>query len=589
MAQKLNVDTSIVDYLKSKGQKSSYDDRAKLAVQRGIDGYRGTAQQNVTLLNMLKNQSSAKSSAPKATPKAVTAPKVTTPKVTPTASSAPPSTTSLKSYSAPQITMPQTQIKVGSGVTDQLKGIQDAIQRALSTNSPIVASAMDTGAIEAKLQGYMDSAKQNAQGIYDNSLASQKAFIDASVANQINSLKKAYADAVAQGEISQNEAEKQFQSNVQEIQDSAYLDAQATNIAAEARGIGNSQQMLGMMAGDNARKNRNMQSARSDRDSRLNDIQSRLDAITLQKDLDVTNAQTQGDLQYQQAMTGLQSQLMNNNMMLDQTAYNQIADIEKMAGQQGFQASMAHQNQLWNKENMNMSHLYDMEKMGTNQMYTQDNMMMNHQFGLENMGWQQQYTQDNMALQQGYTQDNMALNQGYTKENMAIQQGYTQDNMALSQRYTLENMAKQHGYDLSKMSVQQKYNLQSMAKKQQYDMAQISQQFSNSVSLENLRHNNNMSMSALEFSQAKKLAQDKAKAQQRDIEAEYKQARQWELNKYRKGTPEYTILQGQMNTEMERIKREIETRAMAEAIAEVQKPDTTENEKKGWWDRLLGK
>lgn len=45
---------SIVDYLKSKGYKNSYNDRATLAKQAGISGYKGTATQNKTLLGKLK-------------------------------------------------------------------------------------------------------------------------------------------------------------------------------------------------------------------------------------------------------------------------------------------------------------------------------------------------------------------------------------------------------------------------------------------------------------------------------------------------------------------------------------------------------
>lgn len=58
MAQKLNVDTSIVDYLKSTKQDFSYSSRAKMAVDLGIvkapNQYTGTAEQNISLLNKLK-------------------------------------------------------------------------------------------------------------------------------------------------------------------------------------------------------------------------------------------------------------------------------------------------------------------------------------------------------------------------------------------------------------------------------------------------------------------------------------------------------------------------------------------------------
>lgn len=45
---------SVVEYLKSVGQDSSYANRARLARQHGISGYRGTAAQNTSLLNRLR-------------------------------------------------------------------------------------------------------------------------------------------------------------------------------------------------------------------------------------------------------------------------------------------------------------------------------------------------------------------------------------------------------------------------------------------------------------------------------------------------------------------------------------------------------
>lgn len=49
--------TSIVDYLKSQGKDSSYSARKKLAEQAGIQGYSGTASQNINLLKQLQNGS----------------------------------------------------------------------------------------------------------------------------------------------------------------------------------------------------------------------------------------------------------------------------------------------------------------------------------------------------------------------------------------------------------------------------------------------------------------------------------------------------------------------------------------------------
>lgn len=53
---KLNTETSIVDFLKSIGEGSSYSERGKRAAEMGIENYRGTAQQNIEMLRRLKGK-----------------------------------------------------------------------------------------------------------------------------------------------------------------------------------------------------------------------------------------------------------------------------------------------------------------------------------------------------------------------------------------------------------------------------------------------------------------------------------------------------------------------------------------------------
>lgn len=49
------ISNSVVDYLNSAGQDSSYKARKRLAQQQGISNYTGSAQQNTSLLNSLRN------------------------------------------------------------------------------------------------------------------------------------------------------------------------------------------------------------------------------------------------------------------------------------------------------------------------------------------------------------------------------------------------------------------------------------------------------------------------------------------------------------------------------------------------------
>ena len=60
---KLNVDTSVVDYLKSTGKDSSFSSRSALAKEYGIANYAGDAAGNVALLNALKKGSAPKTPA----------------------------------------------------------------------------------------------------------------------------------------------------------------------------------------------------------------------------------------------------------------------------------------------------------------------------------------------------------------------------------------------------------------------------------------------------------------------------------------------------------------------------------------------
>lgn len=55
---KLNTQTSVVDYLKSKGKDSSYSARKELATSMGISNYSGTASQNTQLLKKLQSGTS---------------------------------------------------------------------------------------------------------------------------------------------------------------------------------------------------------------------------------------------------------------------------------------------------------------------------------------------------------------------------------------------------------------------------------------------------------------------------------------------------------------------------------------------------
>lgn len=52
----LNVKTSIMDYMKARGLSGSFAERAKIAAENGIHGYRGTAAQNIDLARRIREK-----------------------------------------------------------------------------------------------------------------------------------------------------------------------------------------------------------------------------------------------------------------------------------------------------------------------------------------------------------------------------------------------------------------------------------------------------------------------------------------------------------------------------------------------------
>jgi 3D (Asp-Asp-Asp) domain-containing protein len=68
-AASAQTNNSVVDYLYTQDRDASFSNRSELAADYGIDGYRGTAEQNLLLLDLLQDRGApATASQPAATP-----------------------------------------------------------------------------------------------------------------------------------------------------------------------------------------------------------------------------------------------------------------------------------------------------------------------------------------------------------------------------------------------------------------------------------------------------------------------------------------------------------------------------------------
>lgn len=214
---------------------------------------------------------------------------------------------------------------------------------------------------------------------------------------QISELQKMLNDAVYSGQMSVKEAERQFEEQVKAINAQAYQDQEVTRHNAQTMGIQNSQQMLGMMASDQARTQSLKSNAMSERDMKIYEINNRIQALKSATAIDIANI----NANYNNAVTQAQGQIM--------------ADMY---------------NQQYNTR------------------LNEYNRLQNAQLGLDQIGLSQRYAQDNMALEQAYALERMDAQQRHTLEQFAVQHGYDLEKMSVQQKYTLAQMATQYGYDL---------------------------------------------------------------------------------------------------------------------------------------------
>lgn len=304
-------------------------------------------------------------------------------------------------------------------------------------------------------QSILDAYQRASQ----STLSAQLAQLAQARDSQIAQLEKNYSDAVQQGKIDQNQAQTDFQTQAQQINQQAYQAAEATKLAAQQRGIQNSNEMLGLMQGDQARTMTLNNQNQTQRDQRIADIKSRIDNLLAQKNLDV--GQANANYNYTAASATAQSQ----------AAYNQkVADTQMANLQQFLQEQVS-------LHNMDIQQANDLLKMAQ----------------------QQQYTQSNMGLQQKYDLAKMSQQENYTKQNMVIQQNYDLAKMAKQHGYDLDTMAKQNAFDLQKLAVQASYSSSAEAQRHKDAISEQAQQLAQQQAINDMEYKQSLARAQAQF------------------------------------------------------------------------------------------
>lgn len=154
---------SIVDYLKSIGQDSSFTARKKLAEQLGITGYTGTAQQNTQMLNMLRNSQNTATQAKTATQPVV---QPATQPVVQQSNKTQPSITPVTETTA---TTPQNAaITALDNISSERKQVNELVQKLIDSFNTSWNPSTDTGyqAAKSQLESAADRAYRNVMAGY---------------------------------------------------------------------------------------------------------------------------------------------------------------------------------------------------------------------------------------------------------------------------------------------------------------------------------------------------------------------------------------------------------------------------------------
>lgn len=129
---------------------------------------------------------------------------------------------------------------------------------------------------------YFDSLQKQAEAYMTEQLGGLRNTRDMGLSD----LERAWVENQSQAKSDTDDINYQYDDRKGQIDQSAYQQSQMTNQLAYDNGIQNSQQMLGLQMGDNARTNGLVQEAMTERDRSVNKINDRLARLLEQKGID---------------------------------------------------------------------------------------------------------------------------------------------------------------------------------------------------------------------------------------------------------------------------------------------------------------
>ena len=173
------------------------------------------------------------------------------------------------------------------------------------------------------LKSIMDMITNANKGYLDTQIAVAGQNRDAQIAELKASLNK----AIQEGQMSVLEAKEAYDNQVKNINQTAYTDTEQTQVQMQNMGIQNSQQGLGMMASDQARKQSLVNDNIKNRDNRILQINERIKGLSSDADIQLNKI----NADYQSNVLNAQGQANYNtsNVMADLQSKNYFTEKEQ--------------------------------------------------------------------------------------------------------------------------------------------------------------------------------------------------------------------------------------------------------------------
>jgi len=243
---------------------------------------------------------------------------------------------------------------------------------------------------------------QNIQNFWQNTsnsfYDSQKALFDKQLSEQITNLQIAYNQAINEGKLSINEAKEQFEEQKKALEQLAYQQYEATKARASSMGFAHSGNMEAMHRSDYARINSLHNENAKARDRRINEIRDRINQITMEKDLKLTDAKSQ--YYYNLAGAKAQADQMYNQSM------GQFMVEDYFTGRKE-QHDYNMQDRQWEieKEKMALTDYYYTKNLEYASKLKIDEMYVGHKLDLEKMDKELENFLIKIAEEHGYNVD----------------------------------------------------------------------------------------------------------------------------------------------------------------------------------------